>query len=226
MGLHRDLTAGEILDQLLSVRRVLAEDGQDLTNVVIMGMGEPLLNYDAVVRAVRLMNLDLGPDVGMRRITLSTAGHVPGIRRLAEEGLKMGLAISLNATTDGQRSEIMPVNRKWPIAALLRAAGLYGRRTRRRVTFEYVLLKGYNDSLEDARRLVALVESVPCKINVIPWNPIEGSPYRRPSQSRIERFVETLAAACLTVTVRYSKGSDVAAGCGQLYHESTRAARP
>ncbi len=219
MGLLRNLTAGEILDQLIAVRRALVAKGDDLTNVVMMGMGEPLLNYGPVVRAIRLMNLDDGPAVGMRRITLSTVGQVPGILRLAEEGLKIGLAVSLNATTDEQRGQIMSINRKWPIAALLDAVRTYGQRIGRWVTFEYVLLHGFNDTPDDARRLVRLIRGIPCKINVIPWNPIDDAPFLRPPRPCIDRFVEILADAHLTATVRYSKGVDIAAGCGQLYQE-------
>ena len=217
MGLVRDLTAGEILGQLIWIRRFLLEQGDDVTNVVMMGMGEPLLNYDQVVRAIRLMNLSYGPQIGIRRITLSTVGHVPGILRLSEEGLKIGLAISLNAWNDVQRDQIMPINKRWPIAALLDAARIYQQNLGRRITFEYVLLHGFNDSREDAHRLVELVKGIPCKINVIPWNPIDGEPFRRPPRPIIEQFVEIIADACMTATVRYSKGDDIAAGCGQLF---------
>ncbi|MDA0748218.1 MAG: 23S rRNA (adenine(2503)-C(2))-methyltransferase RlmN [bacterium] len=220
MGLLRDLTAGEILDQLLFVRRTLVAQGDDLTNVVMMGMGEPLLNYDNVVRAIRLMNLDYGPAMGIRRITLSTVGHVPGILRLADEKMKIGLAISLNASTDEQRSQIMPINRKWPIAELLDAVRAYQKKNGRRVTFEYVMLHGFNDSPEDAHRLVKLTEGISRKINVIPWNPIDGMPFVRPPQEVVDRFVQILADAHITATVRYSKGVDIAAGCGQLFQEA------
>ncbi len=219
MGLIRNLSAGEILDQVISVRRTLLEQGDDVTNVVLMGMGEPLLNFDAVLRAVRLMNLSYGPQIGIRRITLSTAGHVPGIRKLAGEGLKIGLAISLNATTDDLRSEIMPINRKWPIEELLNAASQYQTQLGRRITFEYVLLHGLNDSVEDAKRLVNLVRNIPCKINLIPWNPISGEDFVRPPRSSIEKFVRIVSNAYLTATVRYSKGDDIGAGCGQLYQK-------
>ena len=217
MGLLRNLSAGEILDQLVCVRRELRARDDDLTNVVMMGMGGPLLNYENVIRAIRLMNLDYGLAIGIRRITLSTVGYVPGILRLAREGLKVGLAVSLNATDDVQRSQIMSINRRWPIAELLAAVRAYRQRIDRRVTFEYVLLHGFNDSSDDARRLVALVRGIPCKINVIPWNPIDDAPYERPPQDAVNRFVEILKNAHLTTTVRYSKGVDIAAGCGQLY---------
>ena len=218
MGLLRNLTTAEIIDQVLAVRRELVAGGDDLTNVVMMGMGEPLLNYDAVVRAVRLMGLEMGPCLSAKKVTLSTAGHVPGILRLAEEGLKIGLAVSLNAVTDERRARIMPINRKWPIAELLDAVRRYVRRIGRRVTFEYVLLGGENDADADADRLLALVRGIPCKINLIPWNPVasHGPAHRRPPQDRIDAFADRLRAGHLTVNVRYSKGEDIAAACGQL----------
>ena len=219
MGLVRNLSAAEIVDQLVSVRRVLNAGGDEVTNVVFMGMGEPLLNYDEVVQAIRVLNLDYGAAIGLRRMTLSTVGHVPGILRLAREGLRVGLAVSLNATTDEQRGELMPVNSRWPIAEVLGAVSAYQRRLRRRVTFEYVLLEGVNDSVADARRLSAIAHRVPSKVNVIPWNPVAGAPYRRPSEEAIVRFVEHLAAACVTATVRYSKGTDISAACGQLHQQ-------
>ncbi len=217
MGLLRNLSAGEILDQLVFVRRELRARGDDLTNVVMMGMGEPLLNYVNVVRAIRLMNLDYGLAIGIRRITLSTVGYVPGILRLAQEGLKVGLAVSLNAADDVKRSRIMSINRRWPIAKLLAAVRAYRKRIDRRVTFEYVLLHEVNDSVEDAGRLVALVRDIPCKVNVIPWNPVEDTAYVRPPREAVDRFVRSLRNARLTTTVRYSRGVDIAAGCGQLY---------
>lgn len=217
MGLLRNLSASEILDQVICVRRELRAGGDDLTNVVMMGMGEPLLNYGNVVRAIRLMNLDYGLAIGIRRITLSTVGYVPGILKLAGEGLKVGLAVSLNATDDEQRSGIMSINRRWPIAELLAAVRTYRQRIARRVTFEYVLLHGYNDSTEDAGRLVALVRNIGCKVNVIPWNPVDCAPFARPPAEAVDRFVRILRNAHLTTTVRHSKGVDIAAGCGQLY---------
>ena len=219
MGLLRNLTAAEIIEQVLYAQRFLRERGDELTHVVMMGMGEPLLNFDQVLRAIRLINLDYGAAIGIRRITLSTVGHVPGIAKLAREKLKIGLAVSLNATTDVQRSQIMPINRKWPIAELLSAVRAYYDQIKRWVTFEYVLLHGFNDTSEDAHRLIDLVRDIPCKINVIPWNPIDDAPYQRPPQRAIDQFVAILTQAQLTATVRYSKGDDIAAGCGQLYQE-------
>jgi 23S rRNA (adenine2503-C2)-methyltransferase len=219
MGLVRNLDAAEIVEQVLYAQRFLRARGEELTNVVMMGMGEPLLNFDRVMKAIRLMNLDYGAAIGMRRITLSTAGHVPGIKRLQEEKLKIGLAVSLNASTDEQRTHIMPINKKWPLEPLLAAVKDYQNYIGRWITFEYVLLHGLNDSPEDARRLIGLVSDISCKINVIPWNPIAGVVYQRPPQRSIDQFVDILTQAQLTATVRYSKGDDIAAGCGQLFQE-------
>ncbi len=220
MGLVRNLTAGEIVDQVVTARRHLSVLDEDLTNVVLMGMGEPMLNLPAVSRAIRIINLDYGPAISRRRITLSTAGHVPGIQTLTEEGPHVMLAVSLNATTDTLRDEIMPINRRWPIRVLLGTVAGYQRAFGRYVTFEYVLLAGVNDSVADARALVDLVRPIPCKINVIPWNPIDGEAFDRPSETTIHAFVETIASAQMTATVRYSKGTDITAGCGQLYQAS------
>jgi 23S rRNA (adenine2503-C2)-methyltransferase len=220
MGLIRNLTSGEIIDQVIQARKYLTDNGDELTNVVMMGMGEPLLNLGAVTAATRLMNLDYGPSISNRRITVSTAGHVPGIRKLIENGQKVMLAVSLNATTDALRNEIMPINKKWPIDELLDATADYQAFHGRMITFEYVLLGGLNDSPDHARELVNLVRRVPSKINVIPWNPIDdGDAYDRPDEDRINAFVQTIADAQMTVTVRYSKGTEITAGCGQLYQK-------
>ena len=221
MGRGRNLTAAQIIDQLLQLGRVLREQGERVTNVVMMGMGEPLVNYDQVVRAIRLMRLEPGPEIGGRRITVSTAGHLPGIRRLAQEDLNVGLAISLNATTDEQRSQLMPINREYGIADLLAATAEFFERRGRRVTLEYVLLDGVNDTDADARRLADLTRGLRCKINLIPYNELgPRSPYRRPPPDRTDRFRHALAAGtAAAVTVRESKGQDIAAACGQLYQE-------
>jgi len=216
MGFHRNLTAGEIVGQLLHVRRVLWEDGEDLTNVVLMGMGEPLLNYDQVLKAVRLIRHEMGITLGARRITLSTAGVVPGIERLAEEGVPLGLAISLNATDDATRTELMPINRRYPIGVLIRAAKDFARTYKRRITFEYVLIHGVNDSLGDALRLADLLRGIPCKINLIPYNPIPDAPFRRPPMEQVLRFQEVLLSHHYTATLRDSRGRDIQAACGQL----------
>jgi 23S rRNA (adenine2503-C2)-methyltransferase len=219
MGLVRNLTTGEIIDQVVQARKHLTARDEDLTNVVMMGMGEPLLNLEAVSRATQLMNLDYGPSISNRRITVSTAGHVPGIHKLIEAGQKVMLAVSLNATTDDFRNEIMPINKRWPIEVLLDACADYQIFNGRRITFEYVLLGGLNDTVDHARSLVRLVRRIPCKINVIPWNPIDDEAYERPDESVIRTFVEAIANAQMTVTVRYSKGTEITAGCGQLYQK-------
>ena len=227
MGFTGDLTAGQIIDQLMQLMAVAAERGERVTNVVMMGMGEPLLNYDQVVLALRLMRLDKGVGIGGRRTTVSTAGHVPGIRRLAAEDLNVGLAISLNATTDETRNRIMPINRKHPIAELLDAAQHYFDCRGRRVTFEYVLLEGITDTDADAVRLAELTRDIPCKINLIPYNPPdpevggntgEMAQFGRPSQERLRHFARILKSRSQrTVTLRDSRGGDIAAACGQLH---------
>ena len=224
MGFLRNLTAAQIVDQLLQVHAAAAEDRGRITNVVMMGMGEPLLNYDAVTTALRLVQRPEGPSVGGRRITVSTAGYLPGIRRLAEDDLNVGLAISLNATTDEVRERLMPINRRWPIADLIEAARYYFDRRGRRVTFEYVLLRGVTDTEADAERLARLTAGVPCKINLIPYNelaPGEGAGeqvFHRPGRGRIDTFRRRLESLTRrTVRLRESRGRDIDAACGQLY---------
>ncbi len=219
MGLVRNLSAAQIIDQLLQIGQVVHQRGERVTNVVMMGMGEPLLNYDNVVRAIRLMGLELGPGIGGRRITVSTAGYLPGIRKLAREEVNVGLAISLNATTDEQREQLMPINRKYKIADLLAAAGEFYELRGRRATFEYVLMAGVTDADEDALRLADLTRGLPCKINLIPYNELgPDTPYHRPSRARLTRFIDLLESrTAVAVTVRESRGRDIDAACGQLY---------
>ncbi|MGQ9561469.1 MAG: 23S rRNA (adenine(2503)-C(2))-methyltransferase RlmN [Candidatus Oleimicrobiaceae bacterium] len=212
MGFRRNLTAGEIVDQVLLVEHLVE---RQMTNVVLMGMGEPFLNYEQVISACELMRHEQGLAIGHRRIVISTAGWVPGIMRLADEGHRFKLAVSLNATTDEMRRLLMPVAKRYPLQELLNAVIYYYRRTKRRPTFEYVLLAGVNDSLEDARRLRQLVRRVPCKVNLIPYNPTANK-YRRPSAAQVEAFREALAPLKAPVIVRWSKGDDIQAACGQL----------
>ena len=222
MGFLRNLDAGQIVDQFLQLQEFSRSLGERVTHVVMMGMGEPLLNYDKVVRALRIIRSREG-GVGGRRITVSTAGYVPGIRRLADEELNVGLAISLNATDDETRTRLMPINRRFPIAELLEAAGLYCQRRGRRVTFEYVLMAGVTDSDRDAVRLASLSRQLPCKINLIPYNELSELPageeaFKRPSRPRVRRFADLVRANTETaVTVRESRGGDIDAACGQLY---------
>ena len=227
MGFIRNLSTAQIIDQLIQLNQALRQRGERVTNVVMMGMGEPLLNYDNLVRALRLMRLERGPGIGGRKITVSTAGYLPGIRKLAREDLNVGLAISLNATTDAERERLMPINRRYKIADLLNAAKEFYELRGRRVTFEYVLLDGVNDGDEHALRLAALTGGMPCKINLIPYNELPGdTPYRRPPKKRVNRFQQLLKdRSAASITVRESRGGDIAAACGQLYRPPERARR-
>jgi 23S rRNA (adenine2503-C2)-methyltransferase len=213
LGFGRNLTAGEIVEQVHAGRRVA---GRRITNLVYMGMGEPLHNYAQVVRSIRILTHDLGAGISARRITVSTAGLVPGIEKLGREDVRPNLAVSLNATTDAVRDEIMPVNKKWGLEKLLGAIRAYPLERRRRVTFEYVLLAGVNDSLEDAARLARLLRGFPCKVNLIPWNPHPLAPYRRPSADAIERFQNEVKRLGLPAYLRTPRGDDIDAACGQL----------
>ncbi len=217
MGRGRNLSAGEIVEQALRLRRELPP-GVTEFNVVMMGMGEPLENYDAVMGA--LGHLTGAPPTGAglppKRITISTVGLVPQIMRLADEGHRYRLAISLHAASDELRSKLMPVNRTFPLSALIKAVEHHVQRTGRRVTFEYILIEEINDNVRDAAKLARLVAQIPCKINVIPYNPIGPGRFRRPSEERIRRFSEYLVPRVAAVTVRYSQGVDIGAACGQL----------
>jgi 23S rRNA (adenine2503-C2)-methyltransferase len=210
MGFKRNLTAGEIVDQMI----VLGEDR--ITHVVLMGMGEPFLNYDEVLKAIRILNNEMGLSIGAKRITLSTAGVPAMIRKLAEESLKVKLAISLNAATDAKRDEIMPVNKKHPLGELLSAVKHFTEKTNRGATFEYVLMDGVNDSEKDALALSKLVRGIQCKINLIPYNIVPELPYRRPPEEKVIAFRDYLYPRCPAVTLRLSKGEDILAACGQL----------
>ena len=222
MGFLRNLGAARIVDQFLQLEEYARSLGERVTHIVMMGMGEPLLNYDQVVRALGIIRSREG-GIGGRRITVSTAGYVPGIRRLADEDLNVDLAISLNAATDETRTRLMPINRRFPIAELLEAARFYYERRGRRVTFEYVLMAGVTDSDGDAVGLASLSRQLPCKVNLIPYNELSGLPpgeevFRRPSRKRVRRFTDLVRANTETaVTIRESRGGDIDAACGQLY---------
>jgi 23S rRNA (adenine2503-C2)-methyltransferase len=215
LGLIRNLSAGEILAQVLLPLEEHKERMAPRTNVVLMGQGEPLLNYDAVMAAVRIMLDTDGMGLSPKHVTLSTSGIVPGIERLAKEAVRPKLAISLSASTDEQRDALMPINRKYPLAKLLEACRRYPLRPWERLTFEYVMLGEVNDSPEDARRVVRLLAHLRAKVNLIPWNPGE-LPYREPAPERVEEFRRILAEKGLPVFVRTSRGRDVMAACGQL----------
>ena len=212
MGLLRNLSSGEILEQMLHVRRY---SERPITNIVYMGMGEPFHNYDEVLKSAYILHDELGFGHGARRITISTSGLIPQIRRFAEEGHRFKLAVSLNATTDPVRTTIMPLNKRWPIRELIKACQFYTERSSNMMTFEYVLLKGLNDTIADARRLVKLGQQVFCKVNVIPYNEIGGT-YSRPEDSVIEAFLADLSNAKFPITVRWSRGNEIDAACGQL----------
>ena len=216
MGLERNLTAAEIVGQLLAANAVL-DPGQRVSHLVFMGMGEPLANYAALVKAIRVLtDAKLGVGYSPRRITVSSVGLVTGIERLGREGLKVNLAISLHAATDELRSRLMPVNRSWNLQALMAAVRRYPLAPRQRVFFEYVLLDGVNDAREDAERLVRLLRGIRAKVNLIPFNDWEGSGFGRPPLARILAFQSVLLDAGITTTVRWSKGEDIGAACGQL----------
>lgn len=216
MGLIRNMTAGEIIDQVIKMRKVLAETGEDITNVVFMGMGEPLENFEGVARAIDILNRETALMIGLRKITVSTCGIPDGIVRLGEQFRRIGLAVSLNAPDDKLRNRLMPINRKYPLKKLLDAVRHFARITGRRVTFEYILMDGINDSPEHARKLLAIARTVPSKINLIAFNEFEGSPFNRPPDSAIERFQAILFDGNITAMMRKSKGTDILAACGQL----------
>jgi 23S rRNA (adenine2503-C2)-methyltransferase len=215
MGLERNLSAGEIVAQVMVARRGLAP-GERITHVVYMGMGEPLANYTATVKSLRLLTDPRAFGFSPRRITVSTVGLVSGIERLAKESLKVNLAISLHATSNEIRDRIMPVNRGFAIEELLAACRRFPLPFRQRMTFEYVLLEDVNDSAEDARRLVRLLKGIRGKVNLIPFNDWEGSGFARPPLPRILAFQAVLLEHGITATIRWSKGEDIGAACGQL----------
>jgi len=214
LGLRRQLEPDEIVAQVWLAQNRIAP--RRLTNLVLMGMGEPLHNFDHVVQALRVITGEPGLQLGPKRITVSTVGLVPEIYRLAETGIGVKLAVSLNATSDEARAATMPVNRRYPLKELMHAAERYARVTDSRATFEYVVLAGTNDTEGDARRLARLVHGIPCKINLIPYNPNPLMPFERPDRERLARFRDLLYPHCPAVTVRYSKGLDIEAACGQL----------
>jgi 23S rRNA (adenine2503-C2)-methyltransferase len=218
MGFFRNLAAHEIAGQVVPLWKRI-RPLRTRTNVVFMGMGEPLHNTDAVMEACRLLMDPLGFGLGPGRITVSTAGVIPGIRKLAASGLAVRLAVSLNATTQSQREMLMPRAARAPLPDLLEAARAYARATGDRVTVEYVLMKGVNDSGEDADRLAALVRGGPFKINVIPYNPGASPALERPDRDRVDWFARRLWPQAPVVTVRWSQGPDIAAACGQLRTE-------
>lgn len=221
-GFVRNLTASEIVDEVLRINNDVAPLGAHVGNIVLMGTGEPLDNYDASVKALRILNAEEGLGISFRRMTVSTCGLVPGMRRLAEEGIPVTLSVSLHAPTDDVREQLMPINRRYPIGELMDAAIYYLERTGRRVSFEYALIRGVNDGDTHAYQLADLLKDQSSHVNLIPLNPVEERDYARPSRVRIGRFVKILQDASIPVTVRRELGLDVNAACGQLRRRCCR----
>jgi 23S rRNA (adenine2503-C2)-methyltransferase len=232
-GWRRNLTPDEIVEQVLAVERDVASDQRQMTsdatpppatrhpsrfvdNLVVMGMGEPLANYDNLLQGLRILNAPWGGGIGARKITISTSGLAPQIRRLAAEPLQFRLAISLHGATDEVRNKIMPVNRKYPLKQLVAACEHYQGQKGRRLTFEYVLIAGVNDSIEQAKPLAALARRLFAKVNLIPYNQVEGLPWKRPAEETQEKFLAALEKQKVIATLRREKGHDIDAACGQL----------
>lgn len=219
-GFHRNLTVSEIVSQVRDARHYLDQrpgaGGSALTNIVFMGMGEPLANYDAVIKSLAIItDSDFGLKFSPRRVTLSTCGLVPEILKLGEE-TNVNLAVSLNATTDKVRSMLMPINRKYPLLDLLNACRRFQMKPRNKITFEYILIQGVNDSDDDAHRLIKLLEPIRAKINLIPFNEHANSSFRRPSPEEVDRFFQIILNSSITAIIRKSMGNDISAACGQL----------
>jgi 23S rRNA (adenine2503-C2)-methyltransferase len=214
-GFARNLTSGEILDQIVGVVRSLGKDVR-ISNCVLMGMGEPLANYDGVTRALEIMASDLGIGLSRRRITLSTVGLIPEMKRLFSEGVPCRLAVSLNATTQKVRSYLMPISRRYPLSALLAACRALPLPPRERITFEYVLIEGVNDSEADAVRLCRILRGIRSKVNLIPLNECPGIEFHRPPEKAVLRFQKVLVEGGYTTIIRESRGSAISAACGQL----------
>jgi len=212
-GLVRNLRAGEIVDQILAIQRLT---GERVSHVVFMGMGEPFANYAQVIKAARLLSDRCGVGLGARRLTISTSGVVPAIRRFSEERVQFGLAISLHAATDEVRNILVPLNRKYPIAELMDACREYVARTNRRVTFEYVMIRDLNDGPDQAERLAELLSGMLCHVNLIPLNPVPETGLERSTPEAIRRFAAIVKGAGIEVTTRRERGTDIQAACGQL----------
>ena len=208
------------MNQIIAVER---ESGGRVDNIVFMGMGEPLANYDNVMRAIQIINAPWGIGIGARHITISTSGLVPQIRKLAEQPLQIRLAVSLHGASDEVRSRIMPVNRKHNLSALLEACRYFTSRKKQRITFEYILIAEVNDSDEQARKLAKHADALDAKVNLIPYNNVEGLNWTRPSPDRQKRFFALLRTAGVQATLRREKGDDIAAACGQLRLQTERA---
>jgi 23S rRNA (adenine2503-C2)-methyltransferase len=226
MGFARNVTAGEMVDQVLAAQEAASRTGRPrITHVVVMGMGEPLLNMDELLKAIRLLNKEIG--IAMRHITVSTAGYVPGIRRLAAENLQITLALSLHAPNDTLRAQLIPLAKKYPLSETMAAVREYTEHTGRRVTLEYLLLAGVNDSEPLALELAHLVRGMITHVNLIPWNPADSfSHFTAPTAGQVRAFRRTLERHGLTVTQRVERGQDISAACGQLAVKTGEAEGP
>lgn len=220
-GFTRDLTTGEIVDQALVGARLLQDESEHLSNVVFMGMGEPMANYEATLKAIRILNDSRGFSLGARSFTVSTVGIVPGIRWLSDEKLQVNLAVSLHTADEALRSQLVPMNHRYSVAEIVRACRAYVRATHRRVTFEIALIAGVNDSDSHAKQVAEALHGVLCHINIIPFNPIAGSDWRPSPSDRVQAFAHVIESVGYPVTTRHSRGTEIQAGCGQL-----RAAAP
>jgi 23S rRNA (adenine2503-C2)-methyltransferase len=225
LGKTRNLSAGEILDQVAMAHRALPEDLPPISRVDLMGIGEPLDNYQEVLRFVRLIHEPLGVNMSYRHITLSTSGLVPAIYRLADEGLPLTLAVSLHAPDNELRSQIMPINRAYPLEKLIPAARYYAEKSGRRVTFEYAMLKDVNDDQQTAKALVALLSGLSCHVNLIPWNPVPEQPFQPSPMVRVRTFRDIVQQNAISCTIRKELGQEIDAACGQLRHRE-EAGRP
>ena len=216
MGFSRNLTSGEIVHQVIHFAQKLNSQGERVSNIVVMGMGEPLHNYENTLAAIDTLTDSKGFDMGARKVTVSTVGLVPAIRRFADEGRQVRLAISLHAATDADRNRLIPIGKRWPIAELMEAARYYILRTGRRITFEWALINKQNDLPGDARKLGGLLEGMLCHVNLIPLNPTKDFGGQPSSKQRVDDFQRELETFGISSTVRVRRGIDIQAGCGQL----------
>lgn len=216
-GFKRNLKVHEILDQVLIINKsLLGKNKNPVTNAVFMGMGEPLINYEALVKSLQILNHPEGLNISFRKLSVSTSGIVPEIYRLAQEKMPLVLAISLHAPNNQLRSRLMPINRKYPLEELIEACRYWVEKTGRRITFEYILLKEVNDGLKEAGELAGLLEGLLSNVNLIPFNPVMGANFQKPSMNRIHKFQEYLTERNIIATIREEKGGDIAGACGQL----------
>lgn len=215
-GLKRNLTPAEMCAQVLAAERTARGIGRRVSHIVVMGIGEPLDNYESVIKFLRVMNQPEGMNISLRRMTVSTCGYVPNILKLAREGMPVTLSVSLHSPFDEVRDRLVPINRKYPLAELIAACRRYFEETGRRVTFEYTLIKDVNDSIEDASALARLVKGMPCHVNLIPLNPVPERPYEKPEPEQVKKFAQHLSHLGINVTVRREMGLGAQAACGQL----------